>query len=596
MEAKADFFFEVSWEVCNKVGGINTVITSKIEPMIKYYKENYYAIGPYFPGRTKQNEFREKLPPAMLKDVFEKLHKIGIICHYGEWAVEGEPKTILIDYTNYTYKLNQIKADLWVDYKIDSMGTQFHDYDEPTIWSTCAGILLQEIKENLPDTKIVAQFHEWLAGGGLLYLKSKNVRIGKVFTTHATMLGRTLAANHVDLYGLLDKLNPEERAYEFNIQAKHHTEKACAQHSDAFTTVSEITGIEATHFLGKKPDILLPNGLDIEKFPTFDEASVKHKMLKTKLKKFMMYYFFPYYQFDLDNALTYFLAGRYEYHDKGMDIFIKALGILNKKLREEKSDRTIFALLLVPAGVKDIRPEIMENRAYFEDIEESFSDSAEQIKEKVIHAMLSSKEINKEFVFGKSLLKEVERKVARFSRVGSPPLCTHNLYNEDTDETLNGLKENGLTNSEEDRVKVVFYPIYLTGADQLIDLSYYDTIMAGHLGVFPSYYEPWGYTPMETGALGVASVTTDLAGFGRYLQNIAEAKKNQGIYVLERLNKPEEEYVEELYQILYSFAHLSKQDRIENKLRAKRLADTADWKILAENYIKAHNMALDKNG
>ena len=591
-----DYLFEVSWEVCNKVGGIYTVITSKIGPMLSKYKDNYYAIGPYFPGKTKQDDFKEKLPPDFLKGIFDTLHNLGIRAHYGKWIVEGDPNTILIDYTGYQYKLNEYKADFWVKYKIDSLNSQYHDYDEPILWSICVGILLEEIKNALKHKKIVAHLHEWLAGGAILYLKSKDVRIGTVFTTHATILGRTLAGNRVDLYGMLDKLNPEEQAYKFKIQAKYLTERACAQNSDVFSTVSEITGIEATHFLGKKPDILLPNGLDIEKFPTFDDASIKHKLLKNKVKKFLMYYFFPYYQFDLDNTLCYFIAGRYEFHDKGIDVFIKALGNLNDELKKKYPEKTIVAFIWVPAAYKEVKFELLENRSYFDDIQESVTDIGEDIKDKIIYAIISKKDINEEFLLGSSLLKDVERKMARFAREGKPPLSTHNLYNEQNDEILKSLNQSNLTNNKEDRVKVVFYPIYLNGADQLLDLNYYEAMMACHLGVFPSYYEPWGYTPLEAGALGIASVTTDLAGFGRYIQKFADGKKNQGIYVLERLNRSDDAVINNLSKLFLEFAISSKQDRIENKLKAKKLADSADWNILAENYLKAHNLAAERNG
>ncbi|MEM4398080.1 MAG: glycogen/starch synthase [Candidatus Woesearchaeota archaeon] len=594
MEKKADYLFEISWEVCNKVGGIFTVISSKILPMKKVYGDNYFTIGPFFPERNKYDDFKEKIAPDFLKDIFEKLHKQGIKCHFGSWTIEGEPNTILVDYSDFTYKLNEIKTQNWFLYKIDSLNTQYHDYDEPLLWATAVGYLLEEIKNNLGNKKIVAHCHEWLAGGTILYLKSKKAKIGTVFTTHATMLGRTLATNHVDLYDVLDKINPDEQAYKYGIQAKHLTEKACANNADVFTTVSEITGIEATYFLGKKPDVLLPNGLDVESFPTFEDASIKHKLLKAKMRRFVTAYFFPYYQFDLDETLFYFLAGRYEFHDKGIDVFIKALGKVNQKLKEILSKKTIVAFIFVPSGVKDIKKEILENETFYNDIKETIDDDIDELKDRLIYALISKKECSNDFLIGKQNKIELERKLARFKRNGLPPLSTHNLYNEENDAILNECKKNDLTNKPEDRVKIIFYPIYLTGADQLLDLNYYESITASHLGVFPSYYEPWGYTPLETGALGIASVTTDLSGFGMYIKKIKDKSKNQGIYVVERLKKTDDEVVDSLTEIMYNFALLNKQERIENKMRAKRLADTADWGLLAENYILAQNMAVEK--
>lgn len=595
MKTKADYFFEVSWEVCNKVGGIYTVITSKAQQMLDYYKFNYYAIGPYFPGKQISDKFQQMTPPDFLKKAFEKLHSIGIFCYFGSWLIDGEPNVILVDYTAYQSNNNNIKANLWEKFGIDSLNTQYHDFDEPMLWSTCVGILLEEIKNILGDKKIVAQFHEWLAGGGLLHLKQNNVKIGKVFTTHATMLGRTLSANNVDLYGQIENINPEEQAYNFGIQSKFLTEKVCANNADVFTTVSEITGIEATHFLGKKPDVLLPNGLDTHLFPTFDESSIRHKLLKGKIKRFLMFYFFPYYQFELDNTLIFFLAGRYEFQNKGVDVYIEALAKLNEDLKKNNPDKTIIAFIWVPTGVKEVKPELMENKTFYEDIEDSILDLGDELKTRLIYGIVGNKQIDSDFVLGESLVKQTKKKVARLKREGNPPLCTHNIYNEDKDAVINSFKAHGLNNSKDDRVKVIFYPIYLTGADGLTDLNYYEAITASHLGVFPSYYEPWGYTPMETGALGIASVTTDLAGFGRYIKQFKkDDEKNQGIFIVKRENKKYQEIVDDLASVFIRFSSFDKQERIENKIQAKRLADTADWNNLAQQYIIAHNLAVDK--
>ncbi|MBN2422660.1 hypothetical protein JXB41_05505 [Candidatus Woesearchaeota archaeon] len=593
METKANLFFEVSWEVCNKVGGIYTVVSSKAIQTSNFYKDNYFLIGPYFRNKCS-GEFEEHGAAGFLKEIFEKLKQRGIFCRYGKWLIEGEPNTILVDHSSFTYQNNEIKKSLWDNFRIDSLNSNFHDYDEPIVWSTAVGILLEEISYKLKDKKIVAQFHEWLSAGALLYLKARKIKIGTVFTTHATILGRTLAGNHIDLYNILDKINPEEEAYKLGIQAKFLTEKQCALNADVFTTVSEITGIEATHFLGKKPDVLLPNGLDIEKFPTFEDASIKHKLLKRKIKEFLLYYFFPYYCFDLDNTLIYFIAGRYESRDKGIDIFIKALSKLNKTMIKNNSEKTVVAFVWVPAFGKNIKKEIVDNKTFYQDVKDSILDIMDELKERILYGLIAKKNLSEEFILGEELLRETKKRVKRFNREGLPPVCTHDLTNEDTNEIISFIKENNLTNKREDKVKVIYYPIYLTGADSLLDLNYYESIIGSHLGLFPSYYEPWGYTPLETGALGVASLTTDLAGFGRFIQKKENEKKNKGIFVLKRHNRNDEDVINELADIMYLFSTFSKEDRIENKLKAKRIASMADWRLLIENYIKAHNMAADK--
>ncbi|MFH1181666.1 MAG: hypothetical protein V1702_01790 [Candidatus Woesearchaeota archaeon] len=581
--------FEVSWEICNKVGGIYTVVKSKAKNMVARYKDSYYVVGPYIP-KNALGEFEERVAKDSLRRAFEKLKGEGIVCHYGKWLVDGEPNAILIDFSGFTGNTNAIKGELWEKFRIDSLGTSFFDYDEPIVWSYAAG----KIIEALAEKGTVAQFHEWLAGGGLLYLKSRNAEVATVFTTHATILGRTLASSNVDLYSVLKTINPEAEAKKYGIQAKFLTEKRCANVADVFTTVSEITGIEAEYLLGRKPDILLPNGLDSESFPTFEEASIKHQLLRRKIREFIMSYFFPYYSFEIEHTLIYFLAGRYEFHDKGIDIFIKALSRLNNKLKREKSDRTVVAFIWVPANVRSIKQSLLEGKTMFQDIQDALHDDEEDIHSRLVYCVTARKSCSTDYLLGKDISAEVKRKLLRFKAKGIPPIATHDLEQEENDEILRAVAAEGLLNRQEDRVKIIFYPTYLTGADRLLNLSYYEAMQGSHLGVFPSYYEPWGYTPLEAAALGVSSLTTDLAGFGRYLEAQGLKDDIPGIFVIKRFNRKDEEVIEELSRAMTKFADFSKEDRIKNKIEAKRLSSTADWKNFVENYIKAHNLAVVK--
>ncbi len=592
MEAKiqkpqAEFLFEVSWEVCNKVGGINTVLKSKAARLMEVYGENYCLIGPYFADQI--SEFEECLPKSEYKEPFNKLKKENIICHYGRWLVKGEPLTILIDFPRDPTKINQIKKEFWDYFKIDSLRAGY-DYDEPLMWGYCVAKLL----EFLPKSKkTVVQFHEWLSGSSLLYLKKNNVKIAKIFTTHATVLGRTLANAGVNFYSMLGKINKKEEVYKYSIEAKHLIEKASAQNADVFTTVSEITGIEAEHFLERKPDVLLPNGLDMEKFPTFEEASIEHRKQRVKIREFLLYYFFPYYAFDIKDVLFYFIAGRYEFKDKGIDIFIDALGELNRKLKEERSKKTIVAFIWVPANIKGIREELLENKTYFGDIKDLMEDQTIDIKHNIIYSIVSNNKISANALFEDDVILELKKKVARLKRKGIPPLTTHTLYDQN-DQISRSIKNADLNNLEEDPVKIVFYPIYLSGADRLLDLGYYEAMQGSHLGLFPSFYEPWGYTPLEAAGLGVSSVTTDLAGFGRFIEQLETSKENPGIFVLKRMGKSDKEVIDESTKIMYNFSKLSKYDRITNKIEARKLASTCDWKFMIANYIEAHNLAIEK--
>ena len=591
MEKKADILFEVSWEVCNKVGGIYTVIRSKASRIVEKYKSGYIAVGPYFPNQIV-GQFQEELPDKHVKETFEELKHEGIICHYGKWMIEGNPNVILVDFASYKSKINDVKRELWDEYKIDSLRAGY-DYDEPITWAFAAGILLQKLSSKLLGQKIVAQFHEWLAGAGLLYLKKSNAKIATVFTTHATILGRTLASSGVDLYNVWDKIHPEQEAYKYGVEAKYLIEKNSAAYADMFTTVSEITGMEAQYLLKKKPDMILPNGLDISKFPTFEEIAIKHKLQRDKIREFMLYYFFPYYTFDPKETLIYFTAGRYEFHDKGIDIYIKSLGELNERLKKTNSQKTIIAFILVPANYRNVKVEIIENKTNYQDIKDALEEVKEDVIKNIIYSFVSSRKSQMESLFEQELIDEMKRKVARFVKRGAPPLSTHDLYDEN-DITMRTLRECGLLNREEDRVKIINYPIYMSGADGLLNLTHYEAMQGSHLGVFPSYYEPWGYTPLEAGALGVVSVTTDLAGFGRYICKECTQGDDAGIYVLKRLNKKDDEVIKQLSDVMFDFANLSREVRVLNKMQARKVASQADWKLFVNYYFECHNRAVDK--
>lgn len=586
---KGGFLFEVSWEVCNKVGGIYTLLKAKAAETNRYYRGNYYLVGPYFADKAK-GEF-EELPVGRLKSLFEELKIKGIKCHFGKWLIEGEPKVILIDFKNYWPQKNQIKKELWESYEIDSLRAGF-DFDEPVVWSWTVGKLIEKIAEKFLREKIVVHFHEWLSGAALLYLKEHSIKVGTVFTTHATTLGRTLVYNGIDFYSILEKIDPDKEIYRYNITAKHQLEKKSAQISDVFTTVSEITALEAKYFLGKKPDILLPDGLDLREFPVPEEIPLQQRIQNSRLREFVISYFFPWYSFDLDNTLFYFTAGRYEFRAKGVDILIKALYRLNQKLKAKRSRKTIIAFFLVPTGTKKIKDEIIKNKELFEDIKDALEDVSWETKSRILYAIVKGEEISKKTLFKREFLLSLKQKLLRFKQEGLPPLSTHDL-NDPQDIILRSLQASGLQNRVQDRVKVVFYPIYLNGHDGLSNLSYREFILACDLGIFPSYYEPWGYTPLETAASGVPAITTDAAGFGRYSQKINANDKNPGIFVIKRFGKSDAESINSLSNLLYKFSQFSDQRREDNKFRARKIATLADWKLLIRNYIKAHNKARE---
>ncbi len=592
----ADVVFEVSWEVCNKVGGINTVIVSKAQEMMRIYDGGYYAVGPYKPDQFK-GEFHEIMPDGAMMVAFSDLLREGIRCHFGKWLIKGEPFAILIDFSDFISRKDQIKTELWNAFNIDSLNSPW-DYDEVMIWSYAAGKVVERIAQLFSGKKLLMHCHEWLASGALLYLKMREHKdIATVFTTHATVLGRSLANGGINFYDNFDRIDVRKSIYAQGVQAKALTEAAAAQHADAFTTVSAITNEEATHFLQREADVLLPNGLEIGKFPNLEQISLNHKVKRNRLRSFLLYYFTPYYQIDVENTLFYFLASRYEFENKGIDVFIEALGKLNDRLKSVPHAKTIVAFLFVPSNVKGIDLNVINNREIFREVETEVDDSIEDIKNQLMYYAFSKQDISKEKVFSDGLAEDIQHKVGAMNAAGStPPPVTH-ILNYTDDAVLKAIAQAGLRNTAQDNVKIIFYPTYLQAADGILNMDYYDVLAGSHLGVFPSFYEPWGYTPLETAALGVGTVTTDLTGFGRYIQKyILSTNKYPGIFLLRRARRAREMIVNDLADMLFQFAQYATRERIENKMQARKLAALADWKFLIRHYVEAHNFALKKIG
>lgn len=593
METQADVLFETAFEVCNKVGGIYAVLESKAARMVELYKRNYFAIGPYYPERAILETIKQK-PPKFCEKVFSSLSKNGIKCFYGKWLVQGGPNVILVEFNDLFKKVNNIKKELWEKYKIDSWGTKF-DFDEPIAWATASGMLIEKLLACFENKKVVVHFHEWLSGAALLYLKNK---VPTVFTTHATMSGRTIAGWGEDLYKEVnDAINNNiplepKRPYSYGIQAKHLMEKVCAENCTVFTTTSEITAKEASYILGKKPDMILPNGLDIERFPTMEEFALLHRKYREKIKHFLSAYFNPYYKTDLWDAMIFFTSGRYEFRNKGYDVFIEALGKLNQKMKEEKINNNVFVFFYVPRGDIKENIELMESIKLYDDMRESVTDELPWIEEVTLDLLAKGRMPKMNVIFRKEFLEECKKKIAAFKKSGEPPFSAHIV--DENDLIVNAFKKNNLLNRIDDKVRVILYPSYLSTTDRLLGLNYEQAIQGSHLGVFPSYYEPWGYTPLECAANGVLSITSDLAGFGIFIKQNSDQSKKPGIIVLERDGKTHEEVVEKLYEMLLDVVTMARKERVPKKAEAKDLAALADWKILIKNYVEAHNMALEK--
>jgi glycogen(starch) synthase len=586
MQEKEVYLYEVSWEVCNKVGGIHTVISSKA-PHIAARVPNYFLVGPYLPNRPPK-DFVVELVPDEMKDVFAELKDQGIICHYGRWLIKSEPKVILVDFSNFYSQKDNIKSKLWEKYKIDSLNAGF-DFDEPVVFSVAVATLLDSIQKKTQN-KVIAQFHEWMTGAGILWLKNSGSKISTIFTTHATVLGRALAGVNSSFYDTLSSVNVDKEAREHGVLAKHQVEAASAKYTDVFTAVSEITSMEAASLLGRKTDVILPNGIDMESFASFEDISIKHSELKHEVKDFIMSFFFPYYSFDLEDTLIFFIMGRYEFENKGIDIFIESLGLLNEHLKKINSTKTIVSFFFIPAATYNISQNVLENKTIFFDIKNSIHKEGNNILDKIVSLTATQHKLDKLSLFDESLLESLQKKVNRFVKKGNPPYSTHDLRYYDSDAIIQAFNRAKLFNQKEDKVKTIFYPAYLSSSDNLLNLELYDAITSGHLGVFASAYEPWGYTPVESAALGVASITSDLSGFGRYIAKEATSK-SPGIFVLKRAEVPRPEIVKNMFDIFKYYTSLDKEGRIANKIEARRLAAIVDWKKLIDHYFVAYDLA-----
>jgi len=569
-----DQLFEISFEVCNKVGGIYTVLRTKV-PTLRKHVHSYTAIGPYFPNQA-HNEFTLLLTPSHLIQAFERAKSRGVIAHYGKWNIESEPNCILIDFSQLFSQKDFFKKELWDHFGIDSLNTEF-EFDEPVTFSLATGILLEEIAKE-SSKKIIIHSHEWMTGIVNLYLRIHKANVRTIFTTHATMLGRSLASRGIDLTTHLKDINPEQSAKEVNVFAKFSTERACAIHSDVFTTVSEVTAQECEHFFGKRP-VVVENGISL--FPSFEQNAITHIHWKKRIHEFIRYFFFPYEQFDLDQTTLLFTSGRYEFKNKGLDLTIQALAELNEKLKAERSQKTVVFFFFVPLKTYGLNKVIAEQKLQFRHMTHLIAHQLKSLSENVVDNVLADKQTS---VLDTKTALELKRLATRFKREGNTPLSTHEINS--NDDILQNCLKSGLDNKSDDRVKVVIYPLYLDGSDGLLDGTYYDITSGCHAGLFLSSYEPWGYTPVECAACSVPALTTTCAGFGQYINSITQ--KREGIFVLDRAKRSDEDIKQDTVRILHEFVHLSHHQRVKQKVTAKLLTESLEWDNIIKKYLDVY--------
>lgn len=534
-----DLLFETSWEVCNKIGGIYTVLSTKAKTLQKLYKDKTIFIGPdvwndenpspYFvPSRTLLKDWKAQ---AQFPE--------GVSVRVGRWDIPGRPIVVLVKFDGMYAVKDSFYGRMWDLYKVDSLHA-YGDYDEACAFSHAAGIVIESICQftGIADKKVIAHFDEWTTGMGLLYIKDKMPEVGTIFTTHATCIGRSICGNGKPLYDYLRGYNGDQMASELNMQSKHSLEKAAALQADCFTTVSDITAIECEQLLERRP-LVTPDGFEQNFVPTkgkFVPSREAARKTLLNVASSLLGYKMP------DDTFIIATSGRCEYHNKGIDLYLDSIA----RLRENKLSRTVLAFVMVPAWAKEARPELQ--------------------------AALTAK---------------------RKSPIGDSVL-THTLNNPDQDPINCRIRGIGFANAKADNVKVIYVPCYLNGSDGIFDKTYYDLLIGMDATVFPSYYEPWGYTPLESIAFGVPTITTTLSGFGQWILSTEDATFSEcGVNVVARGDFNYNEVADRIAKSLEYLVNSNPASLAMISSRAMNTASLAAWSYFIEYYVKAFEVALN---
>ena len=541
---KPDYVFESSWEVCNKVGGIYTVLSTRANTLQQEMQDKVFFIGPDVWHENTCPYFKEdaKLLAEWKKTATEEGLKVKV----GRWTIPGNPIAILVDFQKYFEKKNEIYGWLWENYQVDSLHA-YGDYDEASMFSYAAGLVVESYY-NFALTKkdkVIYHANEWMTGLGLLYVNNKLPQVGTIFTTHATSIGRSIAGNMKPLYDYLFAYNGDQMAGELNMQSKHSIEKQTAFHCDCFTTVSEITARECVELLDKKVDEVLPNGFDNSFVPA--NAATFTRKRKAARKRLLEVANALLGESLGDDTLIVSTSGRYEFRNKGVDVYIESM---NRLLRDKELKKKVLAFIEVPGWVGEPRQDLKERL-----------DSGKQ-----------------------------------YDTPLEVPQVTHWLHEMSHDNVLSMMKYYDMHNRKEDNVKVIFLPCYLDGNDGILNMTYYDIILGNDLCIYPSYYEPWGYTPLEAIAFKVPCITTDLAGFGQWVNtevgHYGELK--DGVKVIHRTDYNYSEVADAIKDTVAEFSAMTKKQVADARSAAEKLSKKALWSEFIKYYHQAYDLALSR--
>ena len=543
---KPDYIFESSWEVCNKVGGIYTVLSTRAKTLQETMKDRIIFIGPDFWKEKESPYFCEDA--KLFADWREKAVADGLSVRVGRWDVPGKPVAILVDFQPYFEKKNDIYGWLWENYQVDSLHA-YGDYDEASMFSYAAALVVESyylyyIKNK--KKRVIYHANEWMCGLGALYVNNKLPQIGTVFTTHATSIGRSIAGNMKPLYDYLFAYNGDQMADELNMQSKHSIEKQTALHVDCFTTVSDITANECKELLDKPVDVVLPNGFDNSFVP--QSAAVFTRKRKAARKRLLSVANALLGENLDDDTLIISTSGRYEFRNKGIDVFVEAM---NRLLRDKNLKKKVVAFIEVPGWVGEPRKDLQER------------------------------------------LKDTQNTPDTPLDV---PQITHWLHNMSHDNVLGMMKYYDMHNRKDECVKVIFLPCYLDGKDGIVNMTYYDIVLGNDLCIYPSYYEPWGYTPLEAVAFHVPCVTTDLAGFGLWANSVFGhyGEIEDGVKVIHRTDYNYSEVADVIKDTVAKFSAMSKKQVDTCRKAADNLSKKALWSEFIKYYEEAYDIALRK--
>ena len=541
---KPDYVFESSWEVCNKVGGIYTVLSTRANTLQQEMQDKVFFIGPDVWHENTCPYFKEdaKLLAEWKKTATEEGLKVKV----GRWTIPGNPIAILVDFQKYFEKKNEIYGWLWENYQVDSLHA-YGDYDEASMFSYAAGLVVESYYKFALSNKDKVIYHanEWMTGLGLLYVNNKLPQVGTIFTTHATSIGRSIAGNMKPLYDYLFAYNGDQMAGELNMQSKHSIEKQTAFHCDCFTTVSEITARECEELLDKKVDEVLPNGFD-NSFVPANAATFTRKRKAARKRLLDVANALLGESLD-DDTLIVSTSGRYEFRNKGVDVYIESM---NRLLRDKELKKKVLAFIEVPGWVGEPRQDLKERL-----------DSGKQ-----------------------------------YDTPLEVPQVTHWLHEMSHDNVLSMMKYYDMHNRKDEKVKVIFLPCYLDGNDGILNMSYYDIVLGNDLCIYPSYYEPWGYTPLEAIAFKVPCITTDLAGFGQWVNSEVghAAEIKDGVKVIHRTDYNYSEVADAIKDTVAEFSAMTKKQVSDARSAAEKLSKKALWSEFIKYYHQAYDLALSR--